>query len=261
MKFIPQVVFSDIPVNQEVDYLHGFIFNNSWGWGRYIFRKHPKLRGVLKLKGERQRVSFLREYVLNYRSDNRVQIEMKAARFKSQWKKIEKKYFFLLSEIMETEWPPRRKKMKAQISINSICPRFLGTWSFTLFFNYRKTAHAMETIMHESCHFLWFKKWKEVFPDADKKTYEMPHIEWHLSEIMAPIILNDGRIQKLLRQKAAFYDEHQIVKIGGKTAPNHYAAMYARAKKEGVPFSDFMRSVYADIQKNKSAFIAIASGS
>lgn len=41
--YTPKIKFINIPLSVEVDYVHGFLFQNEWGWGKYIIKKHPKL--------------------------------------------------------------------------------------------------------------------------------------------------------------------------------------------------------------------------
>ena len=58
----------------------------------------------------------------------------------------------------------------------------------------------IEVSAHEILHFLWFKKWKEVFPETGLKEYESPHLVWRLSEIMDPIILQcQPKIKELIK--------------------------------------------------------------
>ena len=33
---LPKVKFTDIPLSKEADYLHDFLFQNKWGWNKYI---------------------------------------------------------------------------------------------------------------------------------------------------------------------------------------------------------------------------------
>lgn len=107
--------------------------------------------------------------------------------------------------------------------------------------------------MHEICHFLYFKKWLEIFPRISKKTFEHPYLEWHLSEILAPIILNDNRIQKLLKQKAVFYAEHKKIKIDEKTAPAYFTDLYDKIAKDNN-FEQFLKISYQTIKKNRNLF-------
>ncbi len=252
---LPKVKFIDIPLSREIDWMHGFLFQNEWGWGRYIIKKHPKIKKVLSFKTEAEQVKFLKEYIIRFRKENRKLIENNKAEYQRRWKRVERDFFILLSEIMRINWPKNRKTITAMVSINPICPRFLKDWSFSIFYDYKKIPHALEVIMHESCHFLYFEKWKKMYPKMSLKRLESPYLEWHLSEIIVPIILNDGRVQKLLKQKAVFYAEHKRIKIGVKTAPRYFTDLYNKvAKIDG--FEKFLKRSCQAIKRNEKLFKA-----
>lgn len=250
---LPKVKFTDIPLPKEVDWMHGFLFQNKWGWGKYIIKKHPKIKRVFSFKTETEQIKFLKEYIVEFRIENQELIEKNKIEYQKEWKKIEKDFFLKLSEIMQIDWPKNKKIIRAMISVNPICPRFLKDWSFSIFYNYKKIPHAIEVIMHESCHFLYFEKWKQLYPKINSKKFESPHLEWHLSEILAPIILNDNRVQKLLKQKAAFYIEHKKIKIGGKIASKYFTDLYNRVAKSD-DFEKLLEESYQKIKKNRNLF-------
>jgi len=250
---LPKVKFIDISLSKEIDWIHGFLFQNEWGWGKYILKKHPEIKKIFSFKTEAEEIRFLRKYVIKFRKENQKLTEKNKIEYQKKWQKIEKDFFIILSEIMQIDWPKNKKIIKAMVSIDPICPRFLNNWSFSIFYNYKKISHAMEVIMHESCHFLYFEKWRKIFPKSNLKTFESPHIEWHLSEIVAPIILNDRRIQKLLKQKAAFYTEHKKIKIGDRTAPRYFTALYNKLVKKDN-FAEFMKESYQVIKKDEELF-------
>lgn len=247
---MPKVKFTNIPLSKEVDWMHGFLFQNEWGWGRYIIKKHPKIKEVFSFKTELEQVKFLKDYIARLREENQKLIEKNKIEYQTEWQKIEKDFFLLLSKIIEINWPENRKIIKAMISLNPICPRFLSNWSFSIFYDYKKISYAMEVIMHECCHFLYFEKWKQLYPKTNNEKFESPYIEWHLSEIIAPIILNDKRIQKLLKQKAVFYEEYEKIKIGDKKALQYFIDLYKRRKN----FERFLRDSYKIIKKNEGLF-------
>jgi len=250
---LPKVKFTNIPLSKEIDWTHGFLFQNKWGWGKYIIKKHPKIKRVFSFKTEAEQVKFLKKYIVEFRKENQKLIEKNKTKYQKEWEKIEKDFFIILSEIIKTDWPKDKKTIKAMVSINPICPRFLNDWSFSIFCNYKKISDAMEVIMHESCHLLYFEKWKKIHPKMNYEKFESPHIEWHLSEIIAPIILNDRRIKKLLKQKAAFYTEYEKIKIGNKTAPRYFNDLYNKIAKENN-FEIFLEESYRVIKKNKKLF-------
>ena len=247
---MPKVKFTHISLSREVDWIHGFLFQNEWGWGKYIIKKYPKIKKVFSFETEGEQVKFLRNYTIQFKKDNQKLIEKNKIKYQKEWQKIEEDFLIILSEIMQINWPQNRKTIKAMISINPICPRFLNDWSFSIFYNYKKISHAMEVIMHESCHFLYFEKWKKLYPKVNNKKFESPYIEWHLSELVATIILNDQRIKKILKQKAIFYEEHKKIKINNKTAPEYFTELYNKSKN----FEQFLNKSYKAIKKNKNLF-------
>ena len=251
---LPKIKFTDIPLSKEIDWVHGFLFKDEWGWGKYIIKKHPEIKKVFSFKTENEQVKFLKEYIVEFRKNNQEAIEKGKDKYQKEWRKIEKEYFEILSEIIEIDWPKNRKIIKAMASINPICPRFLNDWSFSIFYNYKNINYAMEVIMHEICHFFYFEKWKQLYPKMDYKKFESPHIEWHLSELAAPIILNDSRIQKLLRQRAVFYREHEKIKINNKSAPKYFSDLYKKTIEKENGFEVFLKESYQAMQDREKLF-------
>lgn len=250
---LPKVKFIDAPLSKEFDWMYVFLFENEWDWGKYIIKKHPKIKEIFLLRTEVEKVIFLKKYVIRFNKENRELIEINKANYQKEWEKIAEEFFNILSEIMQINWPENRKNIKAMMSLNPICPRFLKNWSFFIFYNYKKISDAIEVIMHESCHFLYFEKWKESFPRCNTRSFESPYLEWHLSEILAPIILNDSRIQKILKQKASFYNEHKKIKIEGKTVPKYFTILYNKSQKKDN-FAEFLKEAYKMIKRNKELF-------
>jgi len=251
--FYPKVKFSNISPEIEQRWIFGFLFYNKWGWEKRILKHHPELKNLFAMKKEKDRKIALKKYIRDFKIKNKEEIKQRVDIFKKEWRNIEKLYLSVLSQIIETDWPENRKNIKALISINPICPRFLDDWSFSLFYDL-DTKNLLETIMHEICHFLYFKKWKEVFPDAQRKTFDYPYIEWHLSEILAPIILKDERIQKFLKKKPFFYDEHKDLKIDGIKIPEYFLNLYKEHLKIKTSFSDFLKVSHSVIRKNSGLF-------
>lgn len=250
---MPKVKFSNIPLQMEVGLIRHFLFD-AWGWGSRITKLYPELKKAIKIKDNKKRDEFIFNFLNNYRIHKKKTIKNNLNKYKFFWNKIEKDYFLALSEIIGTKYPVDKKYINAYLSLNPICPRFLDTWSFSLFYNYKDLRRMKETIMHECCHFLYFKKWKELFPKAKRRTFDSPYIEWHLSEIAAPIVLNDSRLQKILKQSAHFYLEHEAIKIGNKTAPQYFTEIYQRTINKKNGFELFLRESYKEIKKYRKFF-------
>lgn len=250
---LPKVKFVSIPINLEINWIYHFLFEDRWKWGKYIIRRHPELKQIFKLKDKKRRIIFLKKYILNFRKTHKNKIKNNEKRYKRAWQKNEEDYLRLFEQILNTKWPQKKIKMTALMSIDPICPRFLDDWSFSLYFD-REMRDAVEIIMHECCHFLYFKKWQEIFSKAKRETFECPHLEWQLSEIVAPIILNDRRVQKYLGKQAVFYEEYWKLKINNSSLPKYFTKLYNSYIKNNKNFDEFIKEAYKIIKKNKNLF-------
>ena len=139
------------------------------------------------------------------------------------------------------------------MSLNPICPRMLKLWKFTYYWRF-KNADIFEIIIHESCHFLYFKKWLEVFPKAKRRTFDSPYLTWHLSEIVAPILLKTPELQKFIHQRPLFYREHKRLRISRQSVPAYFETMYRRSVARGEPFANFLREANLVMQRHRNIF-------
>ena len=112
-----------------------------------------------------------------------------------------------------------------------------------------KRKNHIRIISHEILHFLYFKKWKEIFPNSNERTFENPHLIWRLSEILAPVILNDPRIRKVIHTKPNQYMVHMKTKIGNRSITKHFALIYKKNMTRKESFSNFLKESYEEIQR------------
>jgi hypothetical protein len=104
-----------------------------------------------------------------------------------------------------------------------------------------------EACLHEIFHFIWFEKWKEVFPKYDKGEFEFPHLIWKLSEMVPLAVLSDIRIQKIFKHKPYAYSEWRSKQIDGKPLLKYLKDIYNQRKS----FADFMRVSWEFVQKHE----------
>lgn len=249
---VPKVKFRLADTNFETFMLYYFCFGYN---SKYVFRRHPKLKAALKYaKGKKKRTNIIRKYVKKIWNDKIDELENHRKIFQKEWNKINNKYMSALSEILEIEWPSNRRSITALISINSICPRILKTWTFSVWGFESDKRQMYEVVAHEVLHFLYFKKWKEVFPHSKERTFDTPYLEWHLSEILAPVILNNPKIQRIIKKKPLEYPEHRKIMIGRNSVTKHFQLIYNKSLKYHEPFSKFLKTSYNEIKKYENKF-------
>lgn len=265
VKILPKVDFIEMPVScfstkenngtdplariNEVHLIGGFlpkelslVPENS-----VILKAYPGLVRIYSLQTTEEQIEFLTDFVLEFKRRNVARIALAKVVIQESWTPNETKYFSMLPEVIGTDWPTAKRVITALISINPVCLRFLPEWAFSLFYeHWLSEERVVETILHESCHFLHFKKWQEMFPGSNPVTFEHPHPEWLLSELAAPIVLREG----LLIEKARFYQAHQEVMIGGKNAPQFFTDIYRSSES----YEEFLRRAFEELKKHLHLF-------
>lgn len=128
-------------------------------------------------------------------ADNEVLLEEKIKAYQAHWdnnKEVIQKTF---EEIFDMKLENDFNFMEGKISLNPVSPRYIETSTFDVFY-LNSERGALGLSLHEITHFLWFKKWQEIFKDNPEE-YEAPHLKWIFSEIVVESILSDERLKKL----------------------------------------------------------------
>ena len=221
----------------------------DWDWSEKIFRFHPKLKKKLNGVDEvKKRDEIVKNYVKGWfqNSSNYNKIQNRKKEIEKKWLNIHNKFILILKKEFNLK-QHKQKTITCSVSINPICPRKLNTNFFSVFYGYDINS-ILVIIAHEITHFFYFDKWKKTFPNSDPKTFGGPHIIWHLSEIMAPIILAEPKIQKLLNKLDMGYKEYGKIKINGRNIIEHFDFLYKNFGKK-KDFGEFLKEAYKEIKK------------
>lgn len=129
------------------------------------------------------------------------------------------------SDIFDFPLADRFNDMTGNISFNPICPRYLETRSFDVFY-LNSERGALGMALHEITHFVWFEKWHAHFGD-DPTEYETPHLKWILSEMVVESLLADERLKPLNPYAGhSVYDYFYTLTLDGKPALETLDALY-----------------------------------
>ncbi len=95
-----------------------------------------------------------------------------------------------LEKRLHISWK-KHTKITGRVGLLPVAPRDIQALCFDI--NYGISPEEfIATTIHELCHFLYFEKWKELYPHDSKEVFSPPHIAWYLSEAMIdPILHND----------------------------------------------------------------------
>ena len=145
-------------------------------------------------------------YVKNYYRKNKAIIEKNLELYKNNWKKIEKKYYDLVSLIFNKEFWPKRKYI-AYATIWGMFPRFLEDKTFQIPYTYKNAKYVNVVIAHEMLHFVFYDYFWEKYPDYKKQDIKT----WNISEIFNTVIQNSPEWVNVFEEKSMGYPEHKKI--------------------------------------------------
>lgn len=172
----------------------------------YTINLFPELKKISNSIPLDEKNKLIEEIVTNYYNNNSLKIDNDVERYNSVWNKYNEGFFKRLTNFLNMSWPKQHDVIEATVGIIPVCPRYLDKFSFSVH-DGMTNDQLIETCAHELCHFLWFEKWKELYPDCPRKEYESPYVVWQYSEAVVDPVLEASGIKKLFNSKNRFsYD-------------------------------------------------------
>jgi len=239
---IPKVEFKVRDIDEYVGMLQNFLVLDNHSWAsktNSIFKAYPelkdKLEGLVDVSTE-QRNQIIYEFFTKEEKENKPKMNEKGIEFQKSWDEINDAAMSAISEVAEIAWPEKDKSITAHVSLSPICPRYIQERRYMVPW-FCNTHNIKRISFHEIFHFIYFEKWKSVFPDAKKEEFEAPHLVWHLSEIVPGIALRDKRIQNVLEHEPNEYEEYTGCRIDNKPLLGYIREFYEQRKD----FEDFLK--------------------
>jgi hypothetical protein len=246
---LPSVRFEQMNIDEETRLFAKFMESSTWS---LVFdRVYPELRVIQReTPDESECLRKYRKFIKGIRARDEKQLVSAQEKIREEWGKVSQAFLEVLSEHFETSWPEDKDEIKGYLSVLPAYPRFLDKYSFCT--GYKNIHDAIETSAHEILHFLWFKKWKEVFPEAERKEFESPSLVWRLSEIMDQIILQcHPKIKELIRPSKWGYSSFKDIKIGEISMTEHFKRAYMQSVSSGDNFETTIKKLWEEAKKHE----------
>ncbi len=221
------------PIEYDSKQIHHFLNpdEEDWDWSKYIKDCYPELN-----KGDsKQKVH---EFVTCFREEHKKDLQNKLTDYKREFEKTIDKIVSEFKKILELD-TIKVNKINILISLSPINPYDLERKKFSVYWNF-SIKDMIAISIHEIFHFLYFEKWKEIFPETKIKDFEPPSLIWHLSELIVPVVLNDKKIQKIFEYDHRTYEEYNKLKINNKSINEIILNLYKNRKD----FSSFLKEAY-----------------
>lgn len=124
--------------------------------------------------------------------------------YREYWNSISLEYLSILFNYLNID--SYSESLTVYVGILPIAPRNINNREIYINVGMEK-SNFLNIITHEVLHFVWFSKFKNLFPEISYDEFNAPNIAWIYSELVTPIILNMDSIVKLtLTNEECLYD-------------------------------------------------------
>lgn len=114
--------------------------------------------------------------------------------YREYWNSISLEYLSILFNYLNID--SYGESLTVYVGILPIAPRDINNREIYINTGMEKN-NFLNIITHEVLHFVWFNKFKSLFPEISYDEFNAPSIAWIYSELVTPIILNVDSIVKL----------------------------------------------------------------
>lgn len=238
----------------NVEILLEFIAEGSSAfWAEPFFYYYPDIdRDALYALDGAGRAAYLTEYFTRFGQANAALLAEKAAAYNAHWRAHQPQITAALEDAFGVDLSARLNGMQAYLSFDPVCPRFLDTHSFDVFYKNSERG-ALGIAIHEIIHFVWFEEWQRVFAD-DPAEYDTPHLKWILSEMVVDPIMRDERLASInpyQQNGGTAYPYFYTMVLDGEPVLDTLTRWY-----KALPMREFMRTAYAWCQTHEAAIRA-----
>ena len=202
---MPKLVFEKMRIEDNIDFVKECFYDSSEvvGVHTYTVQLFPELASLDATIQNSETDKKIEEVVTDYYSNyNKFDDDVK--RYSKVWSKYNNSFFDALTKYLNCSWPEEHSIIPAYVGIIPVCPRYLDNFSFSVHDDITD-SQLIETCAHELCHFLWFKKWKDLYPEIKEEDYDNSSLIWEYSEMVVEPILNCKEISKVFNNKKTRY--------------------------------------------------------
>ena len=253
---IPKVKFREMTLQENISLIKWAYYNNneSLDVHKYTIKYFPKLAKIQNDLSKEDVYNKIEKVVTNYYNKYHEKIKNEIKRYNNIWKKYNDIYFNMLSDYFNIDWP-NIDSIECTIGLIPVFPRYLDSFSFSLGINIENNQ-VIETIAHETLHFMWFHKWKQIHPETPRREYDSPYTTWQYSEMVTDPILNNKPFTNIFKNifKERSYDSFYELYDGNNLVMDNLRKLYSK----NISIEDKMNNGFVYIKnylENKSKTI------
>lgn len=226
---IPKIKFKKMTLEQNINIIIDAFLNNrekTLDIHNLLMQYFPELCDIHKNISKEEISQKTKIIVTNYYTSNSQNIENACLEYTKTWNKYNDIYFKKLSNYLNINWPININEITCYVGMLPFFPRDIDNYTFYInpHLNEEKLT---EVCAHETLHFLWFTKWKTLYPEIPKAEYESPYLAWQYSEMVTDPILNNTDFQAIFDFTEKSYHEFYKLQKNGKLVMEELKKIYS----------------------------------
>ena len=249
---IPKVVFKRMTPEENADIIKwAFREDDEFvGVKYYTIKYFPELKEIDDSYTDEQIDSLIEELVKkdHNRYGQRLTDEIK--KYEDTWKKYNDNYFKAITKYLNVELPKEFNEIIVTVGFIPVFPRHLDNFTFELGTNIREEK-LIKTVAHECLHFIWFKKFMDLYPDTTRREMDSPYLPWQYSEMVVDPILNSQEMNNILGTKEKAYDYFYDINYNDENMMEKLKSIYSQDKDIEDKIKEGYQYISRVLNKNK----------
>lgn len=225
---IPKIKFKLMNLEDNIEFIKWAYYEKTdvLNVYDYTIMLFPELSNIDSSLNKNEVYKIIEEVVTDNYKKSLKQMKNAVTRYTSLWKKYNDVYFNKLSNYLETDWYEELEVIECEIGLLPVYPRYLDKNSFSIS-GFEEDWKLIETCAHECLHFLWFKKWKELYPKTPKEEFDSPYLVWQYSEMVTDPILNNSPFSDMFDFIEHGYDSFYELYDGDRLVMDNLRKIYS----------------------------------
>lgn len=241
-----RILFMPMTVYENIDIVKWSYFSEDLNLKNNTVRMFPKLASIQKNLTQEQIGKIIEKVVIESYDIDKLKFE--SDRYNRLWERYNDAYMDTISSYLNIQWP--NKNILCRIGMIPISPRNIQGFYFATTMG-MTNENILKVCAHESLHFIWFEKFKTIYPEIPEEQYDSPHIPWKYSEMVVDPILNSRSLQSIVPVPSKAYDYFYTLKDDNSSVMGNLNYIYSKDATVETKISEGFEYVKTYYNKNK----------
>lgn len=172
---LPKVIFQPLNIYDNLESLVWYAMpensiNSPLNYYDFVLKLFPELENKITSNMTYEEVYAVVKLYIKPILEKMVASSKDIEKYQQIWNEVNDNIMLDLERTLNIKWP-KNTKIIGRVGLLPVCPRDIAGRTFDI--NYGLTKdNLIVTGIHELCHFLYFEKWKEIYPNYKSEEFD-----------------------------------------------------------------------------------------